>query len=225
MELILILMIIHSVITLMLWMKFKKLNERLSSLEKRDFSDNIKELKNIKHETIQEANEITSTAKDDIKAIVSDYSLMVENGPLSEKVERIETEIYEAHDRLFKLITDIYDDSVTSKALLYSREYIDDEIASDIKLTYAGKVDMINWLKPAKRGAIYEDNLHMFYKYYKDYAKNKSYYKTDEASFIDFMNMYIPALKTNLKYSRELEKMSHDEIWVKLAELGTKYNR
>lgn len=224
MELLLLLATLPLVIILILWIKLNKLNKRLSSLEKIDFKSKTKELQNIKHETIQEAHKIISTAKSDMETMVSDSVSMLENSPLSKKVEHIKTEVYEANDRLFKLIVDIYDDSVTTKALSDSWEYIDNDRASGLKLTCAGEVDMINWLKPAKRGAIYENNLYIFNEYYKSYIKNKTYYKDDDSSFIEFMDAHISGLKRSLTYSKELNDMSYDDIWEKLTKIGTKYN-
>lgn len=190
------------------------------NVSKRHFAQ--EELREAKSEII---NSISTNIESKIEDLISNYDLNSNIEENLNKITSIEDEVYESDFRTFKLIVELYDNNVEKNANKQAWLYIEDEEANSLELTYAGKVDMVQWLQSAFRGGLYYSEIHIFASYYESYIKNKDYYKNDEESFIDFMSLYIPGLKYALERQKEFNEMSHHEIWEKLAELGTKYNR
>ncbi|EPF0046364.1 hypothetical protein ACSN7J_003968 [Enterobacter hormaechei] len=198
--------------------KLHTLNHNNSS--KRHFSQ--EELRETKNEII---NSISTNIERKIEDFILNYNL---NSNIEENLNKttlIEDEVYESDFRTFKLIVDLYNNNVEKNANEQAWLYIEDEEANSLELTYARKVDMVRWLQSAFIGRVYHSEIHIFKSYYESYIKDKDYYKDDEESFINFMSLYIPGLKYALERQKEFDEMSHLEIWEKLAELGTKYNR
>lgn len=156
---------------------------------------------------------------------VSNMNIASELYELSEKVAAVDYKSNEFNLQLLKLQVDIYDAYLSEKSYKAAWNYIDAEEAESLNLTYAGMVDMVNWLQPVFKGGYYRSDLHLFKPFFELYIKGKSYYKDNDESFINFMGLYIPSLTHLLERNKEYDEMSREEIWQILAGLGVRYNR
>ncbi|HCL5350731.1 TPA: hypothetical protein N3A45_000435 [Salmonella enterica subsp. salamae serovar [1],40:z35:e,n,x,z15] len=202
-----------------------KINKKLNVLNHDNISKRKIAQKELKEMEKEITNSISAIIENKIEDFISNSDLNSKNEENLNKITSIEDEVYESDFRTFKLIVDIYNNNVEKNANEQAWLYIEDEEANSLELTYAGKVDMVRWLQSAFIGGVYYSEIHIFKSYYESYIKDKDYYKDDEESFINFMSLYIPKLKYALERQKEFDEMSHLEIWEKLAELGTKYNR
>lgn len=206
--------------------KIQKLNIRLEFLEKHQFNNKSSELYDLRSDVYSKIKDIPSLVHKEINNFIKS-----EGFELDEFYERLglaqsefDSKLYNSERQLFRLIVSFYEEKINHECYKYVREYIDDNRPKKLKTTYAGDVDMINWLKPVFKGKLHHERLCIFYDYYCSYIKDKDQFKDNDDLFIEFMSMHMTGLKFQIEAYKEFDEMSKDEIWVELIKRGTRYN-